>query len=483
MQTTLADPTDWAREEFLGAELGDARRNRRLVAVAAALAKESHGTLPESFGSWSELKAAYRLLKEPDVTYAALLRPHWNRTRQECREPGQYLLVEDSTELDFTSHEDLQGMGSIGNGGGKGMLVHTTLALRLHGWDEHQEPQVTVVGLWAQQCWVRTALKGSTREGTRVRLRRDRESQRWAAAFVGITPCQPESIWTFMADRESDIFETFERCEESRMHVLIRASHPRTLAEEDGSLWEAAAAAPVKGRFTLHLRGRPAQIKKAKHKGKRQSVRRPKLPGRDVDLEVRSRRVMLRAPWRPGGAGAPRAVNVVEVREVNPPAEAEPVHWVLLTDWPVEDLAACMRVARAYSCRWLIEEYHKALKTGTRVESSQLTTAKKIETLLGILALVAVRLLNMKLLARVEPDHPLEAGELSVEAIAILEAHYGVPSGGWTYEKTLRAIARLGGFLARKSDGSPGWITIWRGWGKLQLMTLGAEIANRGKCG
>jgi len=483
MQAALMDATEWAHHEFCEAELGDVRRTKRLVAVAAALAKESHGTLPRSFGGWGELKGAYRLLKRPDVTYDRILQPHRSQTRRGCGEPGHYLLLEDTTALDFSSHHAVEGMGEIGDGGGVGLHLHSTLGLKVHGWNAEQEPQVTILGLFAQQCWARTQPTGAARERKPARLKRHRESERWASSLAETGGPPPGARWTYIADRESDIFEVFQRCQTTRTDFIIRANQPRALADQGGSVFQAVAQAPAQGRFSLYLRGRPAQIKRAKRKGQRSRVCRPKQPGRAVELEVRSCRVQLRSPWRPQAKPSPLPVHVVDVRETDPPDGADPIHWVLLTSWPVDDLDGCMRVAKAYACRWLIEEYHKALKTGTGIENSQLDTAEKIKSLLGVLAVVAVRLLNMKLLARTHGDVPVAPAELGPEVLAILESLYGPPESGWTYATTLTAIARLGGFLARKSDGLPGWITIWRGWDKLRLMLHGYDLLRGDKCG
>ncbi|MGD0093561.1 MAG: IS4 family transposase, partial [Planctomycetota bacterium] len=159
--------------------------------------------------------------------------------------------------------------------------------------------------------------------------------------------------------------------------------------------------------------------------------------------------------------------------------------WVLLTSLPCETLAQCMKVVKLYAARWLVEEYHKALKTGTGVEESQLETAAALEALIAVLALVAVRLLGLKLVARTEPQKAVEVGALGPEVWAILAAKYGRPPGGWTARTTLVAIARLGGFLARKGDGDPGWLTIWRGWQRLMHLAEGYLLAGQrsARCG
>ena len=37
-------------------------------------------------------------------------------------------------------------------------------------------------------------------------------------------------------------------------------------------------------------------------------------------------------------------------------------------------------------------------------------------------------------------------------------------------------IAKRGGFIARKNDGPPGWMTIWRGWYDIMMMVHGVEL-------
>jgi hypothetical protein len=191
--------------------------------------------------------------------------------------------------------------------------------------------------------------------------------------------------------------------------------------------------------------------------------------------------VGLSGPWRPGGWQADlEPLQVVEVREVDPPADREPLHWILLTSLACGSLTEARRIVGRYSARWHIEEYHKALKSGTGVEDSQLEKAYRLETLIAVLALVAVRLLNTKLLARACPHQALAPEQVGVEALKILEARVGKPQEGWTQGSFLTAVARLGGFIGRKSDGEPGWQTIWRGWQRLMWMSQGLETLKKG---
>jgi hypothetical protein len=460
MGTTLQSPSAWAEEEFQDSDLHDVRRTRRLVRVASALAEHPSGLLPRVLNDWAGLKAAYRLFGEDDVTYERVIAPHWRHTRRACENPGDYLLVEDTTEIDFTSHYMTEDLGWTGDGGGRGMYAHTTLALCIERWTPQNEPLVTALGLLGQKVWTRPEKTPNRLEKKRDRLRRVRESERWAELFDRLGGPPPGARWTYVADRESDIYEVFERCPARRLDYIVRANQPRALSRDDRSLFEAVAHAETLGRFEVFLRARPGQ------------------KARTAVVDVRTRSVTLRGPWRPRRKTPDLSVRVVEAKEIDAPGGVEPIRWVLLTSWPTEDFVSCLRVVKAYAKRWLIEEYHKALKTGAGIEQSQLSSAAAIQALLGILAVVAVRLLNMKLLAASCPDEAIDPEQVGPEVLKILEAKRGKPKQGWTHRTLLVRIAGLGGFLGRKSDGIPGWQTIWRGWDRLMMMVQGYDLAH-----
>jgi hypothetical protein len=477
------DCQEWAAVEFAGIDLGDLRRDRRVQRVAATLAAKACGTLPGSFTGWGDLKAAYRLVENPRVSYQQVIEPHFNRVRQDCGQGGEQLMIEDTTELDLTS-APAEDLGPLDEGLGRGMYVHSTLALRVDRWSEQNEPEVTVVGLAAQQVWMRPEAEDRpTEETVGQRLSRSRESQRWAAAVEQIGPPPSGRRYTHVADRESDVYEAMERCQAKGWDFIIRANQPRALVDPGGSVFEAVAGGPVLGRFSLKLRSRPQRVMARNKKTGRRTRVRQAHGLRTVQLEVRGATVTLRPPWRPGEKLSPRQIQVVQAREVDPRPGDDPIHWVLLTSWPCDNIGQAMRVLKAYACRWLIEEYHKALKTGTRIESTQLTKACRIQVLLGLLAVVSVRLLGWKLLARTCGEQPVEPGEADETAVLILESLLGRPTEGWTNRQFFRGVARLGGFIGRKADGEPGWITIWRGWMVLHNLVRGFNLAEGKRCG
>jgi hypothetical protein len=163
----LQSAAKWAMTEFGDAELKDARRSVRAVKLATALAESSTGFLPDSCSNWAELKAAYRFLDRPEVAFQSLLQGHWTRTQCACAPRGEYLLIEDTTELDYTAHESVSGLGRIGNNDGRGFFLHTTLAARIERWSPEQEPTLNLQGLFWQQLFTRTdaTRKGRVKKG------------------------------------------------------------------------------------------------------------------------------------------------------------------------------------------------------------------------------------------------------------------------------------------------------------------------------
>lgn len=455
--TSLLAPAQWAQTEFALAELGDQRRTQRLVTMATRLAQTPTGALPQAFPDWKDLKAAYRWLDHLQFGLPEIQQPHRQRTLETCRQAGEYLLIEDTTELDYSSHPQAEQLGFIGNGRGRGLWLHSTLAVRVEAWDLEQQPEGIAVGLLEQTRWIRPR-QGLRRQDWRQRLSRPRESDRWARVLDEVGRPPEGCHWIYLADREADFYEPIQRCVRNGVDFIIRCFRNHKLAGEDGHLLEAVAKAPVRGFTEVALRGRDGE------------------PARVARVSLSTGRVTLKGPWRPQGIQEDVVVNVVEARETSPPPGVEPLHWILLTSLPCGRVVELKRTVARYGMRWWIEHYHKALKSGAGVEESQLEKGFRIENLLAVLAILAVRLVNTQWLARNKPDEPVEAESFGASALEVLSAKFAPPKGGWTNRSVLIAVARLGGFLARKHDGLPGWQTIWRGWYILLWMTEGFEI-------
>src|SRR5207244_5803025 len=126
----VLDPKSWAERTFGSAQLHDRRRTRRAVQAATNLAENPLGSLPAHMQIWKETKALYRLLDEPDVTFAALMQPHLQQTREQALSSPVVLMVQDTTDIDLSHRRKISGVGQIGNERGRGFCLQTLLALR-----------------------------------------------------------------------------------------------------------------------------------------------------------------------------------------------------------------------------------------------------------------------------------------------------------------------------------------------------------------
>lgn len=432
----------WAAEQWGRACLGDARRTRRAVQVGAALAGGVEKSLPEQLEDWPALKGSYRLFARPEVSHERLSAPHREATRQaSAAADGPVLFIHDTTQLDFSHHPSTTGLGRIGRGHQRGLLVHTTLAVRADAAD------ATLVGMADQWVWRRDGT-GKRHQPRAERLARHKESDIWAEAVERIGPAPAGACWVSVGDRESDIFAHLQRARALGWHCVVRARHNRTLADGGPALLERIRAEPARAERWVPL-----------------SARAGGRPEREHRLQVSWTAVHLNPPaHQPAGPG----LDVWVVR-----AWSADVEWIILATVSVADAGQANRVLDWYTARWLIEEYHKGLKSGCRIEALELSTAERLEAALGLLGIVAVRLLQLREQARRTPDAPARH-RIDPLWLGLIAARFALDPEGLSVRQFWRAVARLGGFLARKGDGEPGWQTLWRGFQRLQDMAWAA---------
>jgi hypothetical protein len=461
--TVTMDAQIWAEEQFGQCDLKDLRRTRRLTELAASVLCHPSGSLPEQTTNMADLKAAYRLLACGNASFEAIAGPHWEQTRR--RPPGRYLVLSDTTELDFGIRRAIPGMGRTGNGGGWGFLLHSALVIGAAGEE--------VIGLAGQK--IRYRKPKPKKENTSQRLKRDRESLLWGQVIDAVGP-PPEGVqWVHVMDRGADNFEVYCHCRQQCSGWVVRVTQKqRKVITPDGRKVPLIAhlkTLPVAGSYELRLRARGANRERGPQ------------PARTATVEVRFGRLLVpfpkhRSPYLKRFPAEPMAMWVVYAVEVHAPKGVQPIEWILLTSLPVESFDDAWLVLGYYEKRWLIEEWHKALKTGCRVEHRQLKSREGLEATTGLLSVVAVRLLQLKSAARTDPNRP--AGRVVPlrwikMLLAARKRRHGATA--MTIGEFYRELAKLGGFLGRKSDGEPGWITIWRGWQKLYLLVHGAELA------
>jgi hypothetical protein len=459
MSSLILDVAQWAEAQFGECELGDVRRTRRAVIAAAQFALSPDATTPRQIEGWSDLKAAYRLFGQESVTFQSLAEPHWRRTRGSAQ--GVCLLISDTTETNFGMRRHVQStnLGPTGNGKGRGFMLHSSLMVQA---DTRQ-----VVGLAGQELFYRKPRQVT--ENSYRRTQRPRESEVWGRVIDLIGPPAPGVTYLHVGDRGADNLEVFCHCREQKSGWVIRASNlRRTIHRPDGremKLQNWLAAQPVLGTYELLIRETPRAV------------------ARTAKLEVRATPVTLihsrrKTPYLRKFGDLKISEWVVEAREVNPPRGCTAVQWVIHTSEEVDTFEDAWRILEYYETRWAVEEFHKCLKTGCQLESRLYTQATSLEAVTGMFSVLAVRLLQLKSVARLEPDLPAEK-IVPLAWLKMLRALRNKPI--LTVRDFFRHLAGLGGFLMRKGDGEPGWITIWHGLTKLLLCLRGAR-AERQRC-
>ena len=449
------------------AELGDRRRNARLVTSFEQMRRHPGGSLPDKLSSPADLKALYRLCACRSVTHEAIVAAMRRYTLERIRDhDGPVLVVHDATEIDYTSLESLaHELGQIGKGTRRGYICHNVIALDASTGE--------VLGLLDQRLHCRDeAPEGETL--TALRNRETRESLLWVR---GTEHLPRDDRLIDVADQGASTFEFLEHETKSGRRFVVRNGKVRKVHgghEPDGPeeyLKEYVQSLPELGCFTMDV---PAQ------KGSKARAQ--------AEFAIRGGPIRLLPPHAKHGhhGNDPLPLYVVYVAEVSPPPRGEkPIDWMLLTNQPVLDPDDAWRVVEWYERRWVVEEYHKAMKTGCQIEDLQFTAVERLQPAIALLSGVALTLLNLRDASRRSDASTRPAVTLfALEYIEVLSAwRYGKLRSDLTIHDFFFALARLGGHQNRKGDHRPGWLVLWRGWMKLQYMLDGYLAVKRKKCG
>ena len=447
-----ATPSGWVHREFGGAQLGDTRLSRRLLALGAAFFARPQANIPQACGSTAAAKAAYRFFDNDRVTMDALLEPHHQATVERMRHQPVVLVAQDTTSLCYTTHPGMKGLGPISNkvNGPQGIEVHSAQAFT---------PGGLPLGVLDIEAWARDPAEFGKRKDRHDKPIEDKESQKWLTALVPIAAAAarcPDTRVVTLADREADIYEYLLDAHRRGLETVVRARHKeRRLDGEVLKLWPHMLARPNAGTIELTV------------------PRHGKEPARRASLSIRFDTVTLRPPHARPDLPPLRLVVVLSREEAPPPGVKEPLEWLLLSTaplWPdrgqaVASLADAVERTQWYACRWGIEVFHRILKSGCQIEDRQLGTADRLEACLAIDAVVAWRIHHLTYLGRATPDLPCDTvfEDDLWKGVIVFRTHKPPPPKPPSLREMIRMIAVLGGFLGRQSDGEPGAQTLWRG--------------------
>ena len=416
-----------------------------------------------------------------EVSHKTILAPHREAVvRRIAQRKSPVLILHDATELDFSTHLSLKDdLGQIGNGGRRGYIVQNSLAV------DARTRQV--LGLCNQILHHRaTVLDHET-----IAEKRKRESRESLLWLQGTEPLLSSWQLVDICDQGADTFEFLEHEVNSGRRFVIRAAYDRGILIGHGEpaslkasyLRSHASTLPEMGTWSLSVTSKVDQ-KSPKKKGKKKTVSRK---ARNAKMAVSYAPVQIKPPGKKNGnhGNQPLTMWVVRVWEKNPPKGQERLEWFLITNEPIGCFEDAYRVVGWYECRWIVEEYHKGMKTGCRIESPQFTAEERLQPAIALLSIVTLTLLMMRDASR-RPDAKKR------KAIEIIDADYVAVLSAWRHGELREysihdfyyALARIGGHQNRNSDHAPGWQTIWRGWNDLQAMLCGVDAMKKlKKCG
>ena len=411
------DGEQWAGNEFGGANLGDKRLNERLADFARTqAAMPGRAFCGAAQGDQATIKAYYRLIEKPDdsqVTMQAILAPHRLRTVQRMKAQSTVLCIQDGCDVNYSRLTQCDGLGVIGSNqtGAQsgGLHLHSTFVVSTEGLP---------LGVLGAQCSAPTPRAKDDLRPTSAIPIEDKKTFAW---ITGLRECNelaaelPDTRQVCVMDREADFYELFDEQRHHRgVELLVRAKHDRATSEVL-NLFDSVRDSPVQSLLRIHVPRQSARAKKSKQKA------RIGHQQREAQVELRYREVEFRPPSNHPGK-PPLKLWVVHVLEPSPPDDAAPIEWFLLTTCAITTAAQAQECLRWYCLRWRIEDWHRVLKSGCRIEALQHKTAERLKRAIAINMVIAWRIMLMTLLGRECPDLPAEVLFSDIE-IEVLQAY------------------------------------------------------------
>lgn len=445
-------PFTWASLEFKHCNFNDARLTQRCIKIAGTMLQNHHESIPNAFAVWPDIKGTYRFFDNKKVVSKSIMSSHYKETLLRSNKEDTLLVLQDTTTINL-SNRQIDGVGRIGMGTLQGFFIHSALATDTKG---------TPVGLLDQTIYVR---KESTTDPLRQKIRKklpieEKETFRWKSSIEHVSSLAKNTNLVFVGDRESDIYDVFEIAHTRHVHVLVRTAWNRNDPQGD-KLFDQAKNAEILGTYTTQV-----PVKNT------HDVRSATLTIRRCIFELIPSKVT-------GKKRPPIKLSILDVLEENPPENAEQIHWLLSTSLVVNTIEEAKEKVTWYMYRWRIERFHYILKTGAfEIEKMQFEQFTRWEKVVSLFSVIAWKILWILYESREEPDKKANS-IFSRDEITILCAFNKKGQNTYTLGEATIDMAKLGGFIGRKSDGSPGVKTLWRGFQKLQFLVMGYKLASR----
>jgi hypothetical protein len=466
----------WIETEFSSINLGDKRLNNRFRHVAERLFDAPQHSPKAACQGWAETLGAYRLFDNGSVTPEKIFAPHQQATLERIKEYGGpcILNIQDTTELNYSTHKSLKNVGNLGNSlGRKGFWAHSQYIV---------SDQRVPLGVWNCNFRIPTVPDGAKCEpqkkkknsGQRRKVPiEEKKTFCWLEGYrlsCQLAQLNPGTKVISVSDREGDMIEIpVERQKQIKAGQpaadwLVRCQHTdRILEGQELDLQEAVQKAPVLGTVSFDVSAQPENKKEKK----------PKREARTVIQQLRACTVELKPP-RGKEALGPVRVNVVLAEEIYTPEGQIPITWMLLTSLEATTLDQAIQIIEYYLIRWEIEVFHKILKSGCTVEKLQFETPERLLPCVCLYMIIAWRIHFLTKLGRSCPELPCSVVFDESEWKPVVRILKG-PNAENT-EPTLGEfnllVAHLGGHLNRKGDGPAGPQTIWRGMSRVREWSI-----------
>jgi hypothetical protein len=431
------------------------------MVLAKSLLMHAQSSIPQACHNWAATKGAYRFFGNNRVTSAEMLRAHQAQLRQRTTGYDTLLVAQDTTTLNL-SNKQIAGVGLVGDGGSKksplqGLYVHSGLAMTTEGLPLG----ITFQKIYARKQETTTA---TYRKTIKAKPITEKETYRWIETIQETKSVLPDKHLVVIGDRESDIYEVFQQGRELGVDLLVRTSQNRLLHESSGDvkLFDAARQGDIVTTYGAKVPIDAHKTRQASLTVRTTNIQLPPPKSRDKD----KKRPVI-------------SLTVLDVMEEKPPTGVMPIHWILTTSCTVVTPDAALEKVTWYMYRWRIERFHYTLKTGAfNIEKLQFETADRFAKAITLFSLVACRILHTLYYERLHPDVDA-ASTFSSQELRVLAYREHKPGASLTLHEATNAIAKLGGYLARKGDGPPGIKALWSGFQSLQYMVEGMVLAER----
>jgi Transposase DNA-binding/Transposase DDE domain len=458
----------WGSEEFGGVDLGDSRRTRRLVLMAARAHASPHGRVSAVFGDEDELEGAYDFLENRKIDTAEILAGPVRATCSRIAHLPFVFVPVDGTSVTVVDRADVCDFGRIGSdaNGARGLKVVDALAV---------EPDGTIAGWLALTFWARPDRDKSVikaRHQLRARPLEEKETRYWIQTINAACDAleEPRVRGWFQIDREGDGRDLLMALRERHGEHwwTVRGCADRSIEIEGGNKAMLRTDLSKQTVTTTYPLAVPAERKRR---------------ARTAHMVVRVGTVALRLRDKKNNRIMPVPVNVVWAREEGTtPAGEDPIDWLLYTNHPLDDIEDVLLTIDGYALRWRVEDCHRTWKRGgCNVESTQLRSFAAAQRWATILMVVAARIERLKHLSRNTPNEPatIELTTFELRALVLLRSHRvrKIPDpASPTIANAVAWIAELGGFANKYSGRHPGATVLGRGLARLEPAARVLEI-------